>query len=105
MSNPLGSVTSALPAVLTVNEPSTGAVVAWGYNGFGQANVPGSALSGVIAASAGDYRTLALKSDGSVEAWGDTLWAWGDNSLGQLGIPSDLPPTRLGSANDWGSPP
>ena len=35
-------------------------------------------LSGVIALAAGDSHSLALKSDG-------TVWAWGSNSYGQLG--------------------
>jgi len=41
---------------------------------------------------------LALKPDG-------TLWAWGDNWTGQLGVGSDLPatniPVRVGSDADW----
>jgi hypothetical protein len=35
-------------------------------------------LSGVIAVAAGDYTTVALKSDG-------TVWDWGYNEYGQLG--------------------
>jgi len=37
-----------------------------------------SSLSGVIAVAAGQYFSLALKSDG-------TVWAWGYNANGQLG--------------------
>ncbi len=37
-----------------------------------------SDLSGVIAIAAGEYHSLALKSNG-------TVWAWGRNNYGQLG--------------------
>jgi alpha-tubulin suppressor-like RCC1 family protein len=76
VSNSVGSVTSAPPAVLTVNPVAPGSVVAWGS----QTDVPIAAQSGVvaiaIAASAGvsgvsrDANTVALKDDGSVVAWG-----------------------------------
>lgn len=69
-----------------------GTVWTWGSGSSGQlgngttastqptpAKVPG--LTGVIAITAGGYHALALKSDGSV-------WAWGHNSYGQLGINS-----------------
>src|SRR5262249_8094691 len=41
---------------------------------------PGGAglLSNIIAIAAGDYHTVALRNDG-------TVWAWGNNGLGQLG--------------------
>ena len=37
-----------------------------------------SGLSGVVAVAGGRYHSLAVKSDG-------TVWAWGNNWLGQLG--------------------
>jgi alpha-tubulin suppressor-like RCC1 family protein len=71
-----------------------GTVWAWGYNLRGQlgnfsvfdSNLPvqvqssdGSGhLSGCVAVAAGGYHSVALKSDG-------TVVAWGDNSNGQLG--------------------
>ena len=67
---------------------SDGTVYAWGWNQFGQLGdgtmtdrttpVQVSGLSGVTAISAGGNHSLALKSDG-------TVWAWGWNSFGQLG--------------------
>src|SRR5438105_2496912 len=71
-------------------------VVAWGYNYEGELgngsftpNPPyGSAtpahvsgLTGVVAIAGGYFHSLALRSDG-------TVWAWGRNYEGQLGIGS-----------------
>jgi len=47
--------------------------------------------------AAGNTYVLALKTDG-------TLWAWGDNSFGQFGngtSTSSYVPTKIGSDNDW----
>jgi len=78
----------------TVALKTDGSVWAWGYNYYGQLGdgttdnkntpVPVSGLSsGVTAIAAGGRHTIALKSDGSV-------WAWGSNSSGQLGDDSTI---------------
>src|SRR5262249_43529392 len=66
----------------------------WGANGQGQLGdnsttprstpvQPQGLTSGVIAVAAGGEHSLALKSDG-------TVWAWGDDSQGQLGNDSTI---------------
>jgi alpha-tubulin suppressor-like RCC1 family protein len=61
---------------------SDGTVVAWGYNFFGQTNIP-VGLSNVVAIAGGEYHSLGLRNDG-------TLAAWGDNASGQTNIPVGL---------------
>ncbi|MBO7743100.1 hypothetical protein I8J29_02755 [Paenibacillus sp. MWE-103] len=67
-----------------------GTVWSWGNNAFGQLGYGGTTieddppvqvqdLDSVVAISTGSDHSLALKSDG-------TVWAWGSNYLGQLGI-------------------
>lgn len=77
---------------------SDGTVWSWGWNfdgelGHGQPCAPGvdcltrvpvqvSGLTGVTALASGAYHGLALRSDG-------TVWAWGSNGQGKLGTGAD----------------
>ncbi len=69
---------------------SSGAAYAWGYNNVGQAGNPAAAayyfavpvsdlFKDVVIVAAGDTHSLALLADG-------TVWAWGANNHGQLGV-------------------
>lgn len=79
--NSVGTTISAA-AVLTVNIPPVGPVVAWGDNSYGQSTMP-AGLSGVSNVAAGGNFTVALKNDG-------TVVAWGDNTYGQTDVPAGL---------------
>src|SRR5579883_20418 len=47
-----------------------GTVVAWGYNHYGETNVPPD-LTNAVAIACGDFHNLALRANGTVAAWGD----------------------------------
>jgi hypothetical protein len=95
---------------------ANGTVTAWGVNDAGQANVPVGLTNVVAVSGAVDY-CVALKSDGSIITWGkapgvpaglgaasaiaagDThtlaitagkVVAWGDDSSGQIDVPSSI---------------
>ncbi len=85
-----------------------GTLYAWGNNAYGQLGVEGFAFGtsvpqkvnlakACLGASSGGKHTLAVLSDG-------TLWAWGDNSFGQLGNEtnsSSSVPIQVGKDEDW----
>jgi alpha-tubulin suppressor-like RCC1 family protein len=87
---------------------SDGTLWAWGVNGYGQLGNPNyykaqtpvpvdNGSRGWASISAGEYHTVATKTDGS-------LWAWGANWYGQLGTGtqySTYVPTPVGDDKDW----
>ena len=84
-----GVMSVSAGAMHTVGLKTDGTVVAWGWNNLGELGdgttinqlspVAVLGLSGVVAVAAGGSEySLALKSDG-------TVWAWGDNRNGLLG--------------------
>jgi alpha-tubulin suppressor-like RCC1 family protein len=80
-----------------------GSVVAWGFNSFGQTNVP-SDLTNAIAIAAGDEHTLALRADGTVAAWGAGLEDSGAyGQYGQCLIPYGLEGVAAFAAGSWHS--
>ena len=87
-----------------------GSLRTWGNNESGQIgdgttsvkrSIPTYVSSSSVwnTVSGGVQHTLGVKSDGS-------LWAWGDNAYGQLGIGlvgNKTTPTPVGGATDWAS--
>ena len=61
-------------------QPTDGAIVAWGRNDSGQCDVP-APNSDFVTVAAGDSHSLGLKSDGWIVAWG-----W--NGYGQCDVPA-----------------
>lgn|GEM_PF-837705 len=59
-----------------------GQVLFWGYNIFGEGNVPAD-LTNCIYFAAGEFHALAVKADGTVKAWGR-------NDSGQCNVPAGL---------------
>jgi len=92
----------------TVALKSDATLWAWGDNYFGELGdgsainryspvQVGDARDWVSIAAGGEYHTVALKSDG-------TLWAWGCNNNGELGDGTTTwrnSPVQVGDAKDW----
>ncbi|MCP4753859.1 MAG: hypothetical protein GY866_23490 [Proteobacteria bacterium] len=93
----------------TLGLKADGSIWAWGNNQYGQLGVGTDALkisptelfpntlSKWKSISAGAEYSLAVRFDG-------TLWAWGINSRGQLGLgtqDSELVPRQVGTHADW----
>ncbi len=61
-------VLTMCPVVWSGQATSPGSIVGWGANTYGQAIPPEG--SDFVAIAAGEYHSLALKSDGSIVSWG-----------------------------------
>jgi alpha-tubulin suppressor-like RCC1 family protein len=83
VSNTLGTVASAKTHLDVVE------VLAWGDNSYGQTNVP-AGLNEVVSVAGGPYHALALKSDGTVAAWGAKALLRSEIDFGQCIVPADL---------------
>jgi alpha-tubulin suppressor-like RCC1 family protein len=95
----------------TIALKTDGSLWTWGYNAYGQLGVnnttsrftPVTTLLGGTnwkSIAGGGFHTIALKTDGS-------LWTWGRNSYGQLGVNNttsrSTPVTTLLGGNNWKS--
>jgi alpha-tubulin suppressor-like RCC1 family protein len=95
----------------TVAIKADGTLWAWGDNTFGQLGNGQATLVEFApvqigtdtkwsTVSAGDFHTVAMKTDG-------TIWAWGDSADGTLGTGETYSgiivtvPTQIGTATDW----
>ena len=97
---------------------SNGSAWAWGSNSLGQLGdnsttnrstpvQPQGLTSGVVAVAAGHYHSLALKSDGSVWAWGYGYWGqlgngvlYGGNSLVPVQVPGITTAVAIAAGSD-----
>lgn len=81
--------TGTAPLTLNLQPLTPGYVVAWGWNGSGQTTVPAGVRATAIAA--GYAHTLALKSDGTVVAWGaGARGGVAPYAYGQCDVPAGL---------------
>jgi alpha-tubulin suppressor-like RCC1 family protein len=89
----------------TIAIKTDGTLWAWGGNSVGQLGDNNSpfgksspvqigTLTNWSSVSAGSNNSLAIKSDG-------TLWAWGSNTNGRLGITTPVLPIKLDSGANW----
>jgi alpha-tubulin suppressor-like RCC1 family protein len=93
----------------TIAVKTTGTLWSWGFNGSGQLGrnnygvslsspAQVGALTNWTSVSAGYDFCVAVKSDG-------TIWSWGVNSSGQLGLNYGVfprsSPTQIGALTDW----
>jgi alpha-tubulin suppressor-like RCC1 family protein len=95
----------------TVAIRTNGTIWSWGKNDTGQLGLGDTnmrmiptkvgAFSDWFSCASGNYHNISLKSN---PAGGGTIWVWGNNDYGQLGLDEGggrNTPTQDGSASDW----
>ena len=93
---------------------TNGTLWAWGYNAYGQVG-DGTGNGGILNIKKNptqigidndwQYIDCAFRSSLAVKSNG-TLWAWGGNDYGQLGVGDNVDrnvPTQVGTSSDWQS--
>jgi alpha-tubulin suppressor-like RCC1 family protein len=79
----------------------------WGSNSFGQLGIPDLEIEisePIQHGDDSDWSTITAKANHNLAIKTNrTLWAWGRNDDGQLGIPEvlDFQPTQVGTDSDW----
>ena len=71
--------TAGLGARMTLAQDGAGSIVAWGYNAYGQCDVP-APNTDFVAIAGGYYHSLGLKADGSIVVWGSCSNVPGPNT-------------------------
>ena len=72
--NAAGNSAYANVASVVIPTPSCPpSVVGWGDDAYGEIDIPSELTNGVVAIAAGYDHSLALKSDGTVVGWGDSI--------------------------------
>jgi alpha-tubulin suppressor-like RCC1 family protein len=100
------SVTCGYPYTLAIK--NNGTLWAWGYNWFGQLGDGSNTNMRTTPRQVGsdsDWSAIAVGYDHSIglKTQG-TLWAWGSNQYGQLGLnnyTNRTTPARIGNDSDW----
>lgn len=103
---------SSSVAVTPSSGPPSGLLFGWGYNASGQlgngtntGDTANSSQGTPLQSGSATWASLAASDDHSLGIQPDgTLWAWGANGSGQLGVGDKTDrntPTQVGSASDW----
>lgn len=110
VANLIGIVKLAAGGVHNLAIKTDGSLWAWGRNAWGELGdgMPTESMRATplrlgtennwTSVAAGRYHSFALKTNG-------TLWAWGNNAFGQLGIGpgNSYVPMQIGTDNNWKS--
>jgi len=103
-----GTITAAALGSHTISVKTDGTLWSWGHNGYGNLGLNdlvhrssptqvGALTNWKQVSSAGGGSSAAIKTDG-------TLWSWGKNSYGNLGL-NDIvhrsSPTQVGALTNW----